>query len=144
MPGHGASHLVEAGVVFFPSATASIRFGATGIAGRRATVVIGPLEWEACNLLDRGCELGGSPRHATDRLGRAKLPPYLRLDVGLRKHWHLKLGRRDALVAVFGTVTNVLGRKNVLTVVDDPATAERTEIGMRPLAPLVVGIDWRF
>lgn len=144
VPGHGASHLVEAGVVFFPSATASIRFGATGIAGRRATVVIGPLEWEACNLLDRGCELGGSPRHATDRLGRAKLPPYLRLDVGLRKHWHLKLGRRDALVAVFGTVTNVLGRKNVLTVVDDPATAERAEIGMRPLAPLVVGIDWRF
>ena len=31
-----------------------------------------------------------------------------------------------------------------LTVVTDPATGRQTEIEMRPRAPLVVGLDWRF
>jgi hypothetical protein len=54
------------------------------------------------------------------------------------------MGRHDALVALFGTVTNVLGRPNVLTLANDPATGEPIAIGMRPFAPLVVGLDWRF
>jgi len=142
VPEHGARHLMEAGVIFFPSATLSLRLGATGVVGRRATPVAGAFEWESCNLLDQGCELGGSPRQATDRLGAAKLPPYWRLDLGVRKHWHVDLRGRDASVAFFGTVTNVLGRRNVLTVTD-AAAGERTAIGMRPRAPLVVGLDWQ-
>jgi hypothetical protein len=144
VPDHAASHVAEAGVIVFPSATSSIRLGVTGAMGRRATAVASALEWEACNLLDRGCEFGGSPRLATDRLGATRLPPYLRVDLGVRKHWHLRLGSRDALVAAFGTVTNVFGHRNVLTIATDPATGASAEIGMRPLAPLVVGIDWQF
>ena len=144
VPDHAASHVAEAGVIVFPSATSSIRLGVTGAMGRRATAVASALEWEACNLLDRGCEFGGSPRLATDRLGATRLPAYLRVDLGVRKHWHLRLGSRDALVAAFGTVTNVFGHRNVLTIATDPATGASAEIGMRPLAPLVVGIDWQF
>jgi hypothetical protein len=142
-PGYATTHLLETGVIVFPSATSSVRLGITGAAGRHATGVSGPFEWEACNLLDRGCEFGGSPRTAPT-LGGVSLPPYLRLDAGIRKHWHVVMGRHDALVALFGTVTNVLGRPNVLTLVSDPATREPIAIGMRPLAPLVVGLDWRF
>jgi hypothetical protein len=90
------------------------------------------------------CELGGTPRHVNGQPGAAKLPPYLRLDLGVRKHWDLEAAGRTAQVAVFGTVTNVLGRRNVLTVATEPSTGEQIEIGMRPLAPLVVGVDWRF
>ncbi|HJU90805.1 MAG TPA: carboxypeptidase-like regulatory domain-containing protein [Gemmatimonadaceae bacterium] len=143
-PEHGASHLLEGGLIVFPSTTSSIRIGAMSILGRRATPVSGLLEWEACNLYDRGCEMVGTPRHATDELGGEKLPPYFRVDLGVRKHWHLRIGQRDAMIAVFGTITNVLGRRNLLAVSTDPETGERTEVEMRSRVPLVVGIDWRF
>jgi hypothetical protein len=94
--------------------------------------------------LDQGCEFGGSPIHDTDRLGATRLPSYLRLDLGLRRHWHLKLGGEDVELALFGTVTNLLARRNVLAEAIDPLTGERSDIEMRPLAPLVVGLDWRF
>jgi hypothetical protein len=143
VPTYATTHLVETGVIVFPSPTSSIRLGLTGAAGRRATAVQGAFEWEACNLLDRGCEFGGSPRSSV-ALGDARIPSYLRLDLGVRKHWHLVVGSHDALVAAFGTITNVLGRPNVLTFSADPDTGEPTPIGMRPFAPLVVGVDWQF
>jgi hypothetical protein len=61
----------------------------------------------------------------------------------VRKHWHLHLGGRDAVVALFGTVTNLLNRGNVLTFIRDPSTGERAPVEMRPLAPLLVGLDWQ-
>ena len=144
VPDHGAVHAVDAGVTYFPSATWSLRLGGSGLWGRRATAVSGPFEFESCNLIDRGCEFAGTPERRTEPLGATTLPAYLRLDVGVRKHWHFKLAGRDALVAVYGTVTNVFGHANVLTVAADPASGARTPIGMRPRAPLVFGVDWRF
>lgn len=143
-PGYGATHLIEGGVIVFPAATASIRLGVSGATGRRSTAVSGGFEWEACNLLDQGCEFGGSPHQDGQRLGATALPSYLRFDLGVRKHWHVAIGGRDAMVAIFGTVTNLFGRQNVLTYARNPTTGEVTPIEMRPLAPLVVGLDWRF
>jgi hypothetical protein len=143
-PGYGTGHLIETGVIVFPSPTASIRLGLTGAIGRRGTGILGAFEWESCNLLDQGCEFGGSPTHDTDRLGATRLPAYFRLDLGLRKHWHLEVAGRNVELALFGTVTNLLGRRNVLALATDPVTGEKTEIEMRPLAPLVLGLDWRF
>ena len=144
VPDHGTTHLLQGGLIVFPTATTSIRLGATGALGRRTTTNTGGLEWEACNLLDQGCEFGGSPNYGSEPLGTTALPAYLRVDLGIRKHWHFQLGGRDAMVALFGTVTNLLNRTNVLTYTRDPATGERLPIEMRPLAPLVVGLDWRF
>ena len=102
----------------------------------------GGFEWEACNLLDEGCEFGGTPGTA-GAPGGVSLPAYFRMDLGVRKHWHLTLGRRDAVVALFGTLTNVLNRRNVLSYSRAPDGA-LTPIEMRPLAPLVVGLDWQY
>jgi hypothetical protein len=143
VPSYATTHLLETGVILFPTATSSVRIGIIGAAGRHATGVSGAFEWEACNLLDRGCEFAGSPRTAS-ALGGVSVPPYLRIDVGARKHWHIDMGRHDALVALFATVTNVLGRPNVLTLASDPTTREPVAIGMRPLAPLAIGLDWQF
>jgi hypothetical protein len=144
VPDHGATHLIEAGVIVFPTATTSVRVGATGALGRRATPLAGDFEWEACNLRDRGCEFVGSPRTALDQLGAASPDDYLRLDLGFRKHWHLPIGGGGTLLALHGTVTNVLGRGNVLTYVRDASTGALSPIAMRPFAPLVLGLDWRF
>jgi hypothetical protein len=130
-------------VILFPSATSSIRLGAVSAIGRRGTALAGAFEWESCNLLDQGCEFGGSPRHVGEQVGATRLPTYLRVDLGARKHWHLQLGGLDAVVALFGSITNVFGRTNVLTSAADPATGRPVHIEMRPRAPLVVGLDWR-
>jgi hypothetical protein len=143
-PSYGTNHLIEGGVIVFPTPTTSIRLGATGALGRRTTAVLGSLEWESCNLRDQGCEFGGSPTHDTGRVGATRLPGYLRLDLGVRKHWHLELAGRDVELALFGTMTNLLAHRNVLSIATDPLTGERSRIEMRPLAPLVAGLDWRF
>jgi hypothetical protein len=144
VPDHGSMHSIEAGIIVFPSPTADIRLGIETVFGRRGTSSLGLVEWEACNLLDQGCEFAGSPGARTEPLGATRLPDYLRLDIGARKHWHVHVAGHDAQIAVFGTATNLLARKNVLALVVDPATGERQRIEMRPLSPLVVGIDWRF
>jgi hypothetical protein len=102
------------------------------------------MEWEACNLIDQGCEFVGSPSGWSEPLGYTELPAYFRLDLGVRKQWHMRIGSREGRLAAFGTATNLLARKNVLTVAVDPYTGERSQVDMRPLSPLVVGIDWRF
>jgi hypothetical protein len=143
-PSFAPTHLVEGGLTFFPSATWSLRVGASAAAGRRTTIFTGALEWEACNLLDQGCEFGGSPHYGQDPLGGTALPSYFRVDASVRKHWHLRIAGRDAMIALFGTVTNVFAGHNLLTYARAPGTGELKEIEMRPLAPLVVGADWRF
>jgi hypothetical protein len=143
-PGYGSSHTIETGVIVFPTPTTSIRVGLTGEVGRRGTGILGAFEWESCNLLDQGCEFGGTPTHDTSGLGSTRLPSYFSLDLGVRKHWHLEIGGRDVELAFFGAVTNLLGRRNILAFATDPATGRETQIEMRPLAPLVVGLDWRF
>ncbi|HEU4364133.1 MAG TPA: hypothetical protein VFT13_01575, partial [Candidatus Krumholzibacteria bacterium] len=144
VPGYGAVHSIEAGIVCFPVPTYSVRLGFESILGRRATSTLGSLEYEAVNLLDQGGEFAGSPGAWSEALGGTALPAYYRLDLGVRKQWRTRIGERDGLVAVFGTVSNLMGRTNVLAVTVDPATGERTPVEMRPFSPLVVGIDWRF
>lgn len=143
-PEHAATHVLEAGVIAYPTPTLSLRFGGTVAGGRRATMIEGSLEWEACNLLDAGCEFAGSPQVSSGSIGGVMLPTYLRIDAGIRKHWHVAIGGRQGSVALFGTVSNVLGRSNVLTYARGSTLEAPVPVTMRPLAPLVVGLDWQF
>jgi hypothetical protein len=142
-PRHGTGHTLDAGVTVFPSATSSLRLAVSAATGRTATGVSGPFEWETCNVIDQGCEFAGSPT-LVGALGGVRLPAYARVDIGGRKHWHMRVYGRDLLVGVFGTVSNLFGRTNTLNYVVDPATGDREGIEMLPRTPLVVGIDTRF
>jgi hypothetical protein len=144
IPRHGARHLIEGGLTALVTPSLTARVGAQAALGRRATTAAGGLEWEACNLLDLGCEFAGQLHHGGEPLGGAALPTYTRFDLGVRKHWRLEIGARDMQLAVFGTVTNLLGRRNTLTYVRDDASGAPVAIEMRPPSPLVVGLDWRF
>jgi hypothetical protein len=143
-PEHGAQHSLDAGLVVFPTPTWSVRVGLLSLFGRRGTAFVGPWEWESCNLVDWGCEFAGSPDRRADALGATTLPSYVRVDVGLRKHWHLPVRGRDVEIALFASASNVLGRSNVMAVTVDPSTGKRQEVGLRPQSPLVIGLDWRF
>ena len=144
VPEYGTRHLLQGGIVVFPTPTLSVRLGGDAAWGRRTTVAFGDFEWEACNLLDRGCEFGGSPHYDGETLGGKSLPPYYRLDLGVRQHWHVSVGGWDVTIALFAAGTNLLGRKNVLTYSEDPATGRVSPIEMRPRAPFVVGLDFKF
>jgi hypothetical protein len=143
-PDYVATHQLEGGAIVFPTATVSVRLGVTAALGRRTTPILSGFEWESCSLGDQGCEFSGSPLSSQGTPGGATLPDYLRVDLGLRKHWHLEVAGRDAQVAIFGTVTNLFGRRNALTWARDPASGRLVALEMRPRAPLVVGLDWRF
>lgn len=144
VPDPAAVHVLEGGVTYFPVPTASIRLGAAAALGRRATTIAGGFEWEAYNLADQGAEFGGTPESGAEPLGATELPAYVRVDLGARKLWRLRVAGRDASVAVFGTITNLLGRKNVWTYSKNPSTGELAPVEMRPRAPLVVGLEWQF
>jgi hypothetical protein len=143
-PNYNGTHAIEAGLVLSPVPSYSFRVGFQSIMGRRTTAALGSFEWEACNMRDGGCEFAGSPSEWAEALGGTGLPAYYRLDLGIRRQWDMRLGGRVGRVAVFGTATNLLSQKNVLTVSVDPSTGARAPIEMMPLSPLVVGIDWRF
>ena len=144
VPTHGASHVFQGGINVYPTSTTSVRLAVVGEAGRRTSIVNGSFEWESCNLRDRGCEFGGSPRTDLRGIGTTVLPFYARTDLGVRKHWHASVQHRETEIAVFGTITNVLGRSNVLTYARSSTLDALTPIDMRPFAPLVLGMEWRF
>jgi len=144
VPGYGTVHSVEAGVNYMPAPGYSIRLGYQGMLGRTASSALGDLEYESVNLLDEGGEFGGSPVIGPGGPGGTTLPGYHRLDLGFRKSWLTRIAGHDGMLAAFGTVSNLMARSNVLTYAVDPATGARAPVEMRPLSPLVVGIDWQF
>jgi hypothetical protein len=143
VPAHGSTHLLDAGVIAYPTATASVRIGFSSGWGRRATDVGGAFEWEACNLADLGCEFAGTPG-LVGSPGARELPWYGRLDIGVRKHWHVRAGGRETVMGVFAAMTNVLGRENTLVYARPDVGGPATAVPMRPRAPLVIGLDWRY
>lgn len=141
-PAAAVPHALSAGLTLLPVRPLALRVSFIGQFGRRATPITGPFEWESCNLQDQGCEFAGTPALAGP-LGAVSLPAYLRLDLGFRYEVRPAMLGRHTTVALFGTVSNLLGRRNILT---DAITAggTPTPVEMRPRAPLVVGLDWRF
>ncbi len=143
-PGYATGHSVASGVVYYPGAQFELRSYLRAELGRRATLMEGPFGWEACSFLEGGCEAEGSPSRLLGPIGGYRLPAYVRVDVGVRKHWHWRALGRDGVIGVFTTLSNVFRRDNVLGYVSDPDTGEVTALPMRPLSLLTAGLDWRF
>ncbi|HSM36444.1 MAG TPA: TonB-dependent receptor [Longimicrobiales bacterium] len=144
VPDHAAAHRADIGLDAFLTETWSVQLAAAVVGGRRTTALLGAFEWEGCNLLEAGCEFAGSPAARAERLGGSTLPAYARLDLGVRKHWDIRLAGRSGVLGAFAYATNLLGRPNVLLYTQDPTTGAREAVEMRPRAPLTLGLDWRF
>ncbi|MEN8375568.1 MAG: TonB-dependent receptor [Gemmatimonadota bacterium] len=144
VPDHSATHRVDLGTTAHITTTFTVRVASQIVAGRRGTDLAGAFEFESCNLLEFGCEFAGSPTRRAGPLGGTRLPAYARVDFGLRKHWDLRLGGRRGTIGAFASATNLFARENVLLVLRDSATGERSAVRLRPRAPLTVGVDWSF
>ncbi len=143
-PEFAVNHSLAAALGYYPSASLVVRSALRVEFGRPTTLVEGPFEWEACSIIGGGCEAEGSPQEVAGPLGRSRLPAYIRLDIGARKHWHWRLLGRDGVLTGFVTLSNVLGRRNLFGYTVDPGTGEVSKLPMRPFSPLTVGLEWSF
>ncbi len=143
-PGFAIRHSITTAVTYYPAAQLELRSSLRADIGRPTTFMEGPFVWEACSILEGGCEAEGSPQRTSGPLGGDRLPPYVRLDLGVRKHWHSRIFGRDGVIAAFATLSNLLGKRNVLGYVSDSDTGELSRLPMRPFSPLTAGLEWQF
>ena len=137
-----ASRWLDAGVVVRQSARTSWRAAVVAHDGRSAMAFQGPFEWESCNVIDGGCELSGAPDRATDPRA-VRLPAYVRMDLGVRRTWRVRLLGTPATLDTHLTVGNVLDRRNAWAVITDETGLRRTTAAMRPASVVNAGVSWR-
>lgn len=111
--------------------------------GRRTTLYDGMLDWEACDVLDGGCEISGTPGDAIGARSARKLPPYVRWDVGVRHGWRVRVGARHVELEAHATLRNLLDRRNVWGYTTADGVAARA-LMWRPLSLLTAGLDFHY
>ncbi len=100
-------------------------------------------DWEVFDQLTGEVEFSGTPVRAPGPLNAERLPPYLRLDLGVRREWQITGPGPDGTIAGYLNVMNVLDRENVLGRQLLASDSETRELHLLPRSVLF-GIDWRF
>lgn len=116
----------------------TLRLAGFAEGGRRATPVAGPLAWGWRRGVLGRRDLGGVPERYAGTLGSERIPPYLRVDLGVRH----ELGWSPApevRVTLFASVNNLLGRRNSFGSVAGPGGV--TPLPMLPRT-LSAGVQW--
>ncbi len=110
-------------------------------AGRTTTMLSDDIGWDTRDAFSGAREVSGSPQHTQGPLDGARLPLYLRFDVGARHT--MSLWRTHAEVTGFAGVNNIFGRKNKTGYVQPTGTSTRRDLTMLP-ASVVLGLEWRY
>ncbi len=142
VPSTDRTQTFVAGVGYAPAERTWLRAALRAATGSPATPLGGPFEWESCNLVDHGCEAAGSPERIAGPLNESRLPAYVRLDLGARRAWSPRFLGPDGRLAAFVTVSNVLGRRNVLAYGEETGSGSLRPILLRPPSVLALGLDW--
>lgn len=121
----------------------SVTAGLLAETGGPTSLVAGSFTWEPLEPLGGDGEVEGSPQHILGALNAARLPGYLRLDVGLRHEWAAAWLREGAGLSVQLDVLNVLDRRNAVGYALDPGTEVRRPLSLLGRS-LVVGLEWRY
>ncbi len=96
----------------------------TAGAGEATSVVAGGLEWRPSPPAGGG-EIGGAPTNLPGPINSARLPGFLRLDLGVRRIWPLAaFGPRGSLLTTLRLV-NLLDRANAIGLTANPDGALR-------------------
>jgi hypothetical protein len=138
--GQGTSLTLDLGYRFLQDTRLLLQF--RGGARQPASIVAPGFEWQPYQPFLASGELAGTPENLPGGVNAARLPDYARLDLGLRRTWHLPgLGPSTALMTAV-SVDNVLGRRNALGFVARPDGSMRLLPGLRRGVTFEVG--WSF
>lgn len=132
-PSFGQTHSLLASVGLRPRQTTWLRSSVLATAGRVSSVYSGLLEWAHAGMAGNGQDIAGSPEQIIGAVSAARLPAYLRLDVGLRQAWRRSMLGRGGDIVLALDLINVLGARNLSGFYQPrPEDATRRAILMSP------------
>lgn len=142
-PSFAAAQVLTAGVGIRVQPETSLRIGLAASSGGPASVLAGHVEWSPFGAGDANASLEGSPQRIVGLLDGARLPPYVRLDVGLRRTFIVHVFGRSAGITGTASLTNLFDRSNAFGLALD-ARNGTLEMLRYPPRSAVLGIDWTF
>jgi hypothetical protein len=134
--GNGTSLGVDLGYRFLRDTRLQLRF--RGGAHEPASIVEPGFDYQP---IQEG-ELAGTPINLPGDINSARLPGYARVDLGVRRDWHLPGVGRGSVLTTALSLTNALDRANILGLVARPDGGLRTIRGVPRNLQFEVG--WRF
>lgn len=102
----------------------------------------GGFDWETFDHLSGEVEFSGTPIRVSEALNDARLPTYVRLDLGIRRTWRLESLGPGGDLTTYLDVLNVLGRRNAVGYQIDADGGTR-ELRLLPVS-VAAGVEWRF
>ncbi len=119
-------------------------FRASGLVSalRPTSPVVGAVAWEWQGALTSQRQVTGSPQYSAATFGAGRLPPYLRIDMGIRRNVNLS-GPLRGKATLFANVDNLLGRRNALGIAQEVAGSGSRRLEMLPRS-LSLGIALHF
>ena len=140
-PSFAATHVLALGLGarVFPSTT--LRFAASLNSGMPASIYADPIEWRPYTPASGNGDIAGSPQRLVGAVDGARLPSYVRFDVGVRRLWSVSLFGVGASVAGSAAITNVLGRANALGLTAQEGNAVHPLL--LPARALTLGMEWQ-
>ncbi len=141
-PGFHHDHWARGGLAFHLTPSLAFRVAMETGSGTATSVQISGWDFEPLDPVLGEGELSGTPRRSMERLNDLRSPWYLRFDGGARYSWRSRTPGRRGSLSAFATVSNLLGRNNVITFIQNP------EGGLKslPFGPLSVhaGLEWEY
>lgn len=113
------------------------------VAGRPTSPVESGFAWEPFDALSGEVEFAGTPLRDSESINEARLPAYIRWDLGIRREWSPAVLGRPGSVSAFLDVTNVLRRRNVLGYQIDPSAPEWRNLALERTSASF-GFEWSF
>jgi hypothetical protein len=112
-------------------------------AGRPTSLLETGFDWEVFDQLTGEVEFRGTPTRVAGSLNAERLPPYARLDLGLRREWRVEGPGPDGMITTSLDVLNVLDHENVVgrQLLSSGTTAQPLVLMPRSL---LLGVEWRF
>jgi hypothetical protein len=112
-------------------------------AGQPTSPLEGGFDWEVFDQLTGEVEFRGTPTRVEGTLNGEQLPPYARLDLGVRREWRVGGRGPDGAITTYLEVQNVLDHQNVLGRQAGPAGAPARPLVLMSRS-LLFGVEWRF
>lgn len=142
VPDFAASQSLALGVGVRVGSSTTLRLAASANSGSPASVFAGRIEWTPYTPSSGRGDLSGSPQRIVGALNGAQLPAYVRVDVGVRREWGLRVFGHTAQIAGDAAITNVFGRANTLGLIAAPGGSPLQPLFL-PARGLDLGIEWK-
>ncbi|HEY0351718.1 MAG TPA: TonB-dependent receptor [Gemmatimonadales bacterium] len=120
-PGAGRSHWLSAGLRYHAAGSGIVGLTGSYASGSPTSVLGGDFAWQSPGGLASAGEISGTPQTTMGGLNTSRLPPYVRVDLGVSRDWLLGTAARPRRLTTSLTITNLFDHRNALGLSLDPS-----------------------